>query len=64
MREEKKSAAKTGEDALELARCLMAEYRRHEEREYEISRSLYALAKKWRLSYSLEDFTVNGEDCE
>jgi len=49
----------TEEDALRLARRLMTEYRHPERRESEISRSLYALAKRWRLSCSFEDFTVN-----
>lgn len=51
---------KTKEEAFELARLLMNEYRRRERDISEISRLLYALAKKWKLSYSLEDFTMEG----
>ncbi len=52
--------ARTKEEAFELARLLMNEYRRRERDITEISRSLYALAKRWKFSYSLEDFTVEG----
>ncbi len=52
--------AKTIDEARELARLLMSQYRRHDRDISQISRSLYALAKRWRLSYCFEDFTVEG----
>ncbi len=55
--------AKTKEEALEFARLLMTEYQRHDRDIGSISKSLYSLAKKWRLSYSFEDFTVDGVPC-
>lgn len=53
----------TKEEALAFAKSLMSEYWRHDQNMNEIRKSLYGLAKMWKLSYSFEDYTVNGFPC-
>ncbi len=51
------------EEALAFAKVLMGKYWRHDQDMNEIRKSLYGLAKRWKLSYSFEDYTVNGSPC-